>query len=695
MTEIEETVQVLKKIFNARSVVLVGASSDSTKYGYMTLNSILRGGYEGQIYPVNPKGGKILGLEVYPSLSEVPGEPELLVVLVPANFVPGVLREAAQKGIKNAIILSGGFREGGRPDLEAEIAAVSREYGLRFAGPNIQGINYLPNKLCAMFFPVITTKGPLAIVSQSGTITAALSEWAADEQLGISAAVNLGNQVDLCESDYLDFFASDEKTKVVAMYTEGLQDGRRFLETIGRVVLQKPIAILKSGRTAAGQRSASSHTGSLAGSHGVFSAACRQFGAVKADDLETLYDSAKALATLKDPQGNRILIITTSGGAGTLASDEAESLGLVLPSLPQRFVEELKKVDLSPLAIFSNPFDLVSISADHFKKVALLADQFDVADVFLLNFGDPVVGAAEVAKLLAANIKASLAVSYLGGGEEEKLGRVEMHKAGIPVFPAPERAIRGIAAAVWAARYRRAHGKEAVRTPLVKRDRPRSEEKGSKFVLEPEAIDCLKQYQIPYPDYGYAPSAAEAVQIAESLGYPVVLKVVSPEVIHKSDAGGVVLGLNNAQDVSTGFERMVSQVKKAVPGASVEGALVCRQVSGGIEVIVGALEDPVFGATVMLGLGGIFTEVLKDVTFRIAPLERRDAAEMITELKGYPLLAGTRGQGKRDLNPLIDLLMSVSRLITDRPEVRELDLNPVRVFEQGLVALDVRLLTSA
>jgi len=432
----------------------------------------------------------------------------------------------------------------------------------------------------------------------------------------------------------------------------------------------------------------------LAGSHDVFRAACRQFGAVNAADLETLYDSAKALATLKGPKGNRILIITTSGGAATLASDEAETLGLVLPSLPQGFIEQLKKADLSPLAILSNPFDLVSISADHFKKVALLADHFDVADVFLLNFGDPVVGAAEVAKLLAANIKASLAVSYLGGGEEEKLGRVEMHKAGIPVFPAPERAIRGIAAAIWAARYRQAHGKEAVRTPLIKRDRPRSKEKGNKFVLEPEAIDCLKQYQIPYPDYGYAHSAAEAVQIAERLGYPVVLKVVSPDVIHKSDAGGVVVGLNNAKDVSTGFERMVSQVKKAAPGASVKGALVCRQVSGGIEVIVGALEDPVFGATIMLGMGGIFTEVLKDVTFRIAPMERRDAEEMITELKGYPLLAGTRGQGRRDMNQLIDLLMAVSRLITDRPEIRELDLNPVRVFEQGLVALDVRLLTS-
>lgn len=454
MVHVEGTVQAIERIFKARSVAVVGASGDPSKFGYMTLDSIIRGGYQGQIYPVNPKGGELLGLKAYPSLNEVPDQPDLVVVIVPAKFVPGVLREAAEKGVRGGLILSGGFREAGRADLEAEIASISKEYGLRFAGPNVQGINYLPNKLCAMFYPVICTRGPLAIISQSGTVTAALSEWAADEGLGISAAVNLGNQVNLCESDYIDFFATDESTKVIAMYIEGVKEGRRFVKTISQVAPQKPIAILKGGRTAAGQKSAASHTGSLAGSHEVFTAACRQFGVFDASDLETLYDGAKALATMRPPKGNRVLTISTSGGAGTLGADEAEVLGLAVPALPEELVEALKRLELSALATLSNPVDLVSISAEDFKQVVLVADQFDAADVFLLNFGDPVVGATEVSKHLAARIEGSLAVSYQGGGEEEKLGRVRMQEDGIAVFPTPERAMRGIAAAVRHARYR-------------------------------------------------------------------------------------------------------------------------------------------------------------------------------------------------------------------------------------------------
>jgi len=454
MAEFEQAVQAISRIFNAQSVAVVGASGDPAKYGHMTLDSIIRGGYDGQIYPVNPKGGDILGRRVYPSLTDIPGQPDIVVVIVPAKFVPGILREAAQKGAAGAVILSGGFREAGRADLEEEILSISRKYGLRIMGPNIQGINYLPNRLCAMFFPVITVCGPLAIISQSGSVTAALSEWAAEEALGISAAVNLGNQVDLCESDYLEFFASDENTRSIVMYLEGVQDGRRFLETMKRTTAQKPVVILKSGRTLAGQKSAASHTGSLAGSHQVFSAACRQFGAVPADDLETLYDSAKALATMGEPKGDRILAISTSGGVGTLAVDEAEIQGLTVPPLPEACVEELRRLDLSPLATLSNPIDLAWIGAKDFQEAARLADRFDVADVILLTFGDPVAGAAEMVKELADSIRAKLVVSYLGGGQEEKLARPTLQQAGIPVFPSPERAVKGIAAVIHATKYR-------------------------------------------------------------------------------------------------------------------------------------------------------------------------------------------------------------------------------------------------
>jgi len=692
MMKVLETVQGIYRIFNARSVAVVGASGDPSKFGYMTLDSIIRGGFEGQIYPVNPKGGELLGLKVHPSLTEVPGQIDLVVVIVPAKFVPSVLREAGEMGVSSALILSGGFREAGRADLEEEISSISKNCGMRFAGPNVQGINYLPNKLCAMFYPVISTKGPLAIISQSGTVTAALSEWAADEGLGISAAVNLGNQTNLCESDYIDFFATDKNTKVIAMYLEGVKEGRHFLRTIERVASQKPIAILKGGRTAAGQKSAASHTGSMAGSYDVFNAACRQFGAFGPSDLETLYDGAKALATMRPPKGNRVLIISTSGGAGTLGADEAEVQGLEVPPLSEELVEELKRLDLSPLATLSNPLDLVSIDAEHFRQIVLVADQFDVADVFLLNFGDPVVGAIEVTKYIAATLKGGLAVSYQGGGEEEKLGRVKMQEAGIPVFPTPERAMRGIAAAARYARYRETRKDRSARPSVAYKKEQPLPDKVYRFVPEHAAVEYLRQYNIPYPEHQLAHTPEEAMEIADGLGYPVVLKIVSPDVLHKSDAGGVALGLETSAEVNNAFKRIIDRIQTVEPAASVEGLLVCRQAPKGLEVIVGVLEDPVFGATIMFGMGGIFTEVLRDVSFRVAPLDRYDAEEMIREIRGYALLTGVRGHPGYDIEALIELMLAVSQLVIDRPDIKELDLNPVRLFEKGLIILDVRIM---
>jgi acetyltransferase len=680
-------------MFNARSVALVGASNDPHKFGYMTLNSIIRGGYKGQIYPVNAKGGEIQGLRAYRSLSEIPGEVDLVVVLVPAHFVPEVLREAAQKEIPGAVVCSGGFREAGRIDLEEELKSISSRYGIRILGPNIAGINYLPNKLCSMFFPVITTRGPLAIVSQSGTVTNGISEWAAGEGLGISAAVNLGNQVDLCESDFLDFFAVDENTKAIAMYLEGIEDGRRFLRALNRAASIKPVVVLKAGRTPEGQRSASSHTGSMATSHEVFSAACGQCGAIVANDLETLYDCAKALATMRPPKGNRILSISSSGGAGTLAADVINVQGLELPKLPPEFVEELKKLPLSALATLANPFDTgADLDVQHFEQIALLADKMDVAEIIFLNFGDPMVGATQMVKDLNSKITCSLAVGYFAGGEEERLGRVKIQEAGFPVFPAPERAMRGMAAAVQYALFRKTEKQEDAFCGLggAKRIDLRGGE--GNFLVESEAVKYLDQYQIPYPEHGMAHSAEEAVDIAKQIGFPVVLKVVSADVLHKSEVGGVVVGLKSPEEVMDGFKQMIHRVQASAPNSSISGALVCKQAPAGLEVIIGTTEDPLFGPTIMFGMGGIFTEVMRDVAFRISPIGRSDAEKMIREIKGYPLLTGFRGQPCCDINQLIDLLLSVSRLVTERTEIRELDLNPVRLCAQGVMVLDVRMM---
>jgi acyl-CoA synthetase (NDP forming) len=455
MTNSENAVEALQGMFNARSVALVGASSTPGKFGYHTLETLINGGYKGQIYPINPKADRIKGLKVYPSITDIPGAVELAVVVVPAPFVPGVLREAAAKGVSGAAVLSAGFRESGFPDREAEIAAISKELGLRFLGPNIQGFTYVPNKLCATFFPVITKVGPMAVIGQSGSVTAALAEWADHEGLGITGAINLGNQTDLCESDVLEFFGQDEHTRAIALYVEGVKDGRRFLDVASRIAQTKPIAVLKSGRSEVGRRSAASHTGSLGGSDEVFSAACQQHGIVRANDLETLYDAAKALATLGEPRGNRVLVISTSGGGNTLAADEAEKHGLVVPPLPEALKERLDQIGLPPNATVSNPLDLAMIEPEPFKQAITIADQFDIADIYLIVFGDPVEGGAEAVKHLAAHVNGCVAVAYFGGGATESASRVEIQEAGIPVFAAPERAARGIGAAVWATKYRR------------------------------------------------------------------------------------------------------------------------------------------------------------------------------------------------------------------------------------------------
>ena len=444
-------VEALGGLLNAHSIAVVGASNDQSKLGYALLDTIRRSQYEGALYPVNPRADQVQGIPAYPTVTAVPDSIEAAVILVPAAYVAGVIREAAAKGVRVAAILSAGFRESGRPDLEEDLIQTARDCGVRLLGPNIQGFSYLPNQLCAMFWPAMTTPGPMAVVAQSGSVTAALAEWAAEEGLGVSAAVNLGNQVDLCESDVLEFLAQDAHTKAIALHLEAVKDGRRFLEVAERVTQAKPVAVLKSGRSAVGRRSASSHTGALAGRDEVFDGACRQVGLVRADDLQELYDTAKALATMRQPRGNRVFVVSTSGGGGTLIADEAERRGLVLPPLPQALVEELKRLDPPPNASLANPVDLPSFSAAIFEGAITLAEQHQVADIYLVSFGDPVPGSAQAVQRLAGQIHASLGVAYFGGGEVERASRIDLHRAGIPVWPTPERAVRAIGAAVWRA----------------------------------------------------------------------------------------------------------------------------------------------------------------------------------------------------------------------------------------------------
>lgn len=444
----------LDRVFNARRVAVVGASQDPSKLGHITLRSILDGGFDGHLYPVNPRGGEILGLPVYAALGDIPGDIDLAVLVVPAGATASLLEAAADKRAAGAFILSAGFREAGRQDLEDDILAVARARGLRLVGPNIQGVSYLPNRLCAVFWPVVTRLGPLGVVGQSGTVTAALADWAEEEGLGLSAVVNLGNQTDVCESDVLEFLGHDGVTGAIALYLEGLRDGRRFLEVASAVASETPIAVLKAGWSVGGGRAAASHTASLAGRDGVFSGACRQMGLVRSEDLASLYDSAKALALLDLPRGDRMLVISTSGGAGTLAADAAERHHLTLPPPPGSMVTGLRELRLPSNCSMSNPLDLASLDPEHFSGAMALAYASGAFDMVLAAFGDPVEW-AEASASFFQGAPVPTAVAFLGGGDVETRARVTLQSSGIPVFPTPERAVRGLSAAAWLGRFRR------------------------------------------------------------------------------------------------------------------------------------------------------------------------------------------------------------------------------------------------
>jgi acyl-CoA synthetase (NDP forming) len=448
--------EILHKIFFARSLALIGASTDPDKLGYRIIETLQDGGYTGRIYPVNPKGGEVRGLKMYPSISAVPEVVDTMLVAVKSPFIPDLLVEAACLGVKTAVIMSAGFRESGRPDLEQAIIQIAEEYDLHFLGPNIQGIYSPPNAMSAAFFPVLKKAGPVAVISQSGSVTAYLAEQLEIENIGTSADINLGNKTNIDENDLLDYFSQDENTHAIALYLEGIKDGRKFMESIRQALPQKPIAVMKSGRTNSGMRSAASHTGALAANDRIFDAVCRQVRLFRALTMESLFDAVKGQALMRPPKGKRIMVVSSSGGGNTLAVDAADEYGLQVPVLPEAFCEQVKKEIPVPFnADIANPCDLAFFDGWMFKDVIRIADQLELADTFLINYGDPIAGGVEAVLELAGCINASIAVAYFGGGEMERAGKLTLHENGIPVFATPERAITGIAAAAHYAAYRR------------------------------------------------------------------------------------------------------------------------------------------------------------------------------------------------------------------------------------------------
>lgn len=668
----------LQALFRPNRLAVIGASAKPEKMGFQIFRNILGAGFSGQVIPVNPKGETILGVPSVKSVEEIPTGTDLAVVIIPAPSVPGAILQLGERKVRAAIVITGGFAESGPEGarLQEDVAKNASRCGIRIVGPNCQGVNYPHYGLCASW-PLITQRGAMAIASQSGTVGAALADWAAEEKLGFSAFVSMGNRADVDEADLIEFFASDPNTKVITLYIEGVKDARKFLAAVKKC--GKPIVIFKAGRTEQGRKAAESHTRSLAGKDEIYDAVFRQFGVHRAASLEELYDFSKALAYVPAPAGPRMLIVTSSGGSAIIATDVAEENGFRVSPLPGPLASRLRET-LPPHCIVGNPLDLTGdTDAERYRKV--LAVSRDDYDVVMTIFGDPIPGASQILEPGRPGL-----VAYLGGAEIERSERLLLHEKGIAVFPTPERAVKALSCHARFARDRFPRAAEASSVTAA----PAS---AGDSLAPADSLGFLAREGIPVVPSRQAGTEEDAVAAARELGYPVAVKMNSPDVTHKSDVGGVQLNVKDDAGVRKVFRDLAGIASRL--GARQGGVLVSAMAALGHEVIVGVTRDLQFGHAVMFGMGGTLVEVFRDVSFRIVPFGETDAAEMIGETRGARVLQGVRGGRPADVAALARLLVQVSDLVAKHREIDEMDLNPVIVSEKGLTVVDARVALTA
>jgi acetyl coenzyme A synthetase (ADP forming)-like protein len=693
---------MLESFFNPQSVAVVGASRDPEKLGYAVLSNLKDGGYSGKLYPVNPKTDEILDLTTYASVLDIPDPVDLAVIVIPYKFVPAVFEQCGQKGIPAVVVISAGFREAGREGLEREreLIDIAKNYGIRLIGPNCLGVIDTATPLNASFAAGMPPSGPIAFMSQSGALGTAVLDIAMAGRIGFSKFVSLGNKADVSEIDLLEAWGDDADSDIILIYVEGVPDGQKFIEVARQVTRHKPVVAIKSGVTASGSRAVSSHTGSLAGSEAAYKAAFRQAGVIRATSMEAVFDYARALAYQPLLQGDRIGIVTNAGGPGILATDALEHAGLEIPRLSHETVEALTDY-LPGAASAANPVDVLGDAlADRYQhSVRLVLNDPNVDGLIVVVTPQAMTEIEETAhavgKMSQESDKPVLAC-FMGEARIEA-GIEVLWQYGVPNYPFPERAAAALAAM---SAYRRERDRpifeiEPCETciPRVRElfDQVRSE--GRVSIGDAEARTVLESYGFTIPESHLAETPEEAIEFADKIGYPVVLKLASPDILHKTDVGGVKLNLQSPDDVRDAFDLIVYRAGRYVPGAHIWGCLVQQMVPVGREVLLGMSRDPQFGPLVAFGRGGIYVEALKDVSFRVAPFSRQEADEMIREIRSYALLEGVRGEPPADHEAMVDALLRISQLVTDFPEIVELDINPLMVFEEGrgAMAIDMRL----
>lgn len=696
-------------LFSPKSVAVIGASREEGTVGHAVIRNLFTGGFKGQLYPVNPKAEEIEGLRCFPSIGAVPGPVELAVIIVKAQLVPEIIDQCGKKGVKAVVVISAGFKETGEEgrQLEEQVKQAAARHKLPLIGPNCLGLlNTDPAVLLnATFAKEMPSSGSIAFISQSGALCTAVLEYAKFERIGFSKIISMGNKAGLNETDLLIALRDDPQTKVILLYVEDLADGRRFIEVAreltGSDVNAKPVLAIKSGRTPEGAKAASSHTGSLAGGDEVYDALFAQAGVMRVDTVEELFATARAFADQPLPQGRRVAIVTNAGGPGIMATDACVRQGLLLPPLAPETTAKLREA-LPPTAAVRNPVDVIGDAREDRYQAALDAVLHDpgIDGTIVLATPQAMTDLPGIAKVIGRAARGSskpLLACFMGVSDVSH-GSHQLQAEKVPHYRFPEAAVRALVRMCqyreWLERprtlVRRFQVDQAAATALIEK----ALSEGRTALDQSESLKVLEAYGLPVPPFGTAKNAEEARRLAVKTGFPLAMKVLSPDVLHKVDVGGVRLEIKDEAAAAEAFNGILESVRRVRPDARIEGVLVQKMAAPGTEMILGMKRDPQFGPLLMFGLGGIYVEVLKDVTFRLAPVRELGAEKMVRSIRSFRILEGFRGRPPADLPKIAECIERVSQLAVDLEAVEELDINPLLVYGRGsgTAAADARVL---
>lgn len=683
---------LITKLLRPKSLAVIGASATPGKIGYKVVENLVQSGFS-PIYPINPTVDEILGVKTYPSISAVPGEVEAAVISIPAKAVEEIAIECGKKGVKGLIIITSGFSEVGDKELEERIVSIARQYGMCILGPNIVGTLSNADKMNASFAPELPLEGKASLVTQSGALLIAIDGASYTKRVGFEKLISIGNMADVDFAHLIEWLDNDKDTECIALHIEGLKEGRRFIQAGKKA--KKPVIVLKAGVSEHGAAAAASHTGSLAGATKIYSAAFRQAGMIQTSDLGDLFNVTLTLSQQPKMKGENLLLTTNGGGVGVLATDAAERYGVPLKFVPKDVQEEFKKY-MPAFGSAKNPVDMTGMANNdwYYATTKFAISHPWVNALCVLYCETAITNPIEIAQhihkaVLDSGVKDKPVTASFVGGKRSDDAACWLIDHGIPAFTAPDTAVRAIAALREYTSISEHRNDGFVAYKDVQKDKAMrvieaARKDGRNALTEIEAKDVFAAYGLPVTQTSLANSEDEAVKLAAKVGYPIVMKIVSPDIIHKSDAGGVKVNIKDEAGVREAYKTILANSKKYKADAKIHGIAIQEMAAWGTEVIIGSVNDPTFEATVMFGLGGIFVEVLKDVTFRVAPISKDEAAGMLMEIRGAPILAGVRGEKARDSKALADLLSRYSQMIEDlKGEVAESDANPVLVYEEG------------